>query len=71
MENEKKTIEEIEYELNRFSSGASEEEHSFISHCKSHAEQLLAELQKVDQSTDNQDEEEPSDKTTQHENHDK
>ena len=64
-----KMIEEIEYQLNRFSSGASEEEHSFVSDCESHAEQLLAELKKADRSTDNQDEEEPSDKTTQHENH--
>ena len=62
-------IEEIEYQLNRFSSGASEEEHSFVSDCKSHAEQLLAKLQNADRSTDNQDEEEPPDETTQHEDH--
>ncbi len=64
-----KTIEEIEHQLNRFSLATSEEEHSFVSDCESHAEELLAELQYADQSTDNRDEEEPPDETTQHEDH--
>jgi hypothetical protein len=64
-----KTMEDIEYELNHLSLEASEGEHSFVSNCESHAEQLRAELQKADQSTDTQDEEEPLDETTQHENH--
>ena len=64
-----KTIEEIEHQLNRFNSATSEEEHSLVSDCESHAEELLAELQNADRSTDNRNEEEPPDETTQHEDH--